>query len=283
MKKNTSLITVFVCVILLLSFSLSLYTFSQNIDNVVKINPSDSLEVLRHKKEILEIHSKLATKDNVIEYASIIFGIVSSIGGILAFLGVTYGLKTYIKERTEKYLKEETEKGLNEIVEKRYGELLAELKLKQNAKILIINEKGTSIPEIFNEILKEFPLNTSLDVNNIEDLNSDSITTFTRNFDLVILEDMVSEKRWLENPRKNLSPHLTEDIIKKNNEILIDFCKKVSPTTAVLYYGDGLLAKESIGNTTIEQYISFANTPATLLQNVASLIKIFNIGKSISS
>ena len=275
--------TFFVALIILISLALSFYTFSQSkaIEKAMELK-ADSVEQLQLKKEIFEIHSSLRKKDRIIENASIIVGFISSLGGILAFIGIGAGLRALIIERTEKFLKEETEKGLNELVEKRYGDLLSEFKLKQNAKVLVINEIGTKIPEIFSEILKEFPLNTTIEIEKLEDINSDYVYTFAKKFDLVILEDMVSEKRWLENPKKKLSSHLTEELINKNNDLLIEFCKKISPNSAVFYYGDGQLAKENIGNTTIEQFISYANTPSTLLQNLTNLMKLYFIGKKIT-
>lgn len=218
------------------------------------------------------------------------------LGSVLALLGVWLGLKAYIAKRVDDHLKTETEKGLNNLVQLKYGELLRDTELKKNTKILVINEKGTEIPAIFNELLKEYPKYSIYDLEKLDNIKDEALLTLSKNFDLVILEDMVSANKWLINERKpmlnkqeysNLNPEEIKkkigDLNHETNTKINEFCKMVSPTTAILYYGDGSITKELIGDVNVEQYISFANTPATLLQNIFNLVKLHHIGKNLNA
>lgn len=186
---------------------------------------------------------------------------------IMVFTGLDFNVKNFIKTQLTKMV----DKDLDKIVEQRYGDLIEEIKLKKKVKILVINEKDTAIPDIFEKLLKEFPNKVNQDIDDLDDLYSK--INYSTQFDLVILEDMVTDKRWLTNPRDKAENNQNE----KNNKLLLDFCKNVSPKTAILYYGDGILNKENIKNTDIEQFISFANSPATLLQNITNLIKLHSL------
>jgi hypothetical protein len=253
---------------------------------------SDSLKILELKKEnqTLTITNKELlekiqnySKEEFIEKASVWISLASTIGGLLAFLGVWWGLKGTITQRTNSFLEKETEKGLSKIVQEKYGEILRDTELIKRAKILVINELGTDIPKVFQELMKEYSNIQYHDIAKIEDIIQPVLINICSLFDLIIIEDMVSDKRWMVNPRNYTKFDGGKDKVEKNDKILVEFCKQVSPKSAVLYYGDGLLGKETIGDSEKEQYISFANAPATLLQNVFNLLKLNQIGKSISS
>lgn len=253
---------------------------------------SDSLKILELSKEnqtltisnrqLLDSLEKKGTSE-LVDNMTVFMTIAASFGGLLAFLGVWWGLKEMITRRTNSFLEKETEKGLSKIVQEKYGEMLKDTELKKNAKILVINELGTKIPLVFQELMKEYPNIQYHDISKIDDIIQPILVNTCVLYDLIIIEDMVSDKRWMVNPRNYSKFDGGKDLVEKNDKILVEFCKQVTPKSAVLYYGDGLLGKETIGDSEKEQYISFANAPATLLQNVFNLLKLNQIGKSISS
>lgn len=126
------------------------------------------------------------------------------------------------KEKIQEEIAKITGKKLEDVKEN-YDEYIRHKELKQKAKILVLNEKGTDFPDIFIKVMRFFGI--SLHKNSADLINLNGLQDYKNHLDkmqevdVVIIENQVSDKEWKLPHRlpEHTMPKLEEYIAKTNN------------------------------------------------------------------
>jgi hypothetical protein len=194
--------------------------------------------------------------------------LIALIALFLTVAGLSYwfGIKKTIDYRFSKILKERETEFVN-----MFKKHQKENDLLRDAKILIINKKGTGVDERFKMILKRFSEEKPPIIVDTEDLIKDSDGNAIANkLDTVhaIILDNVGATSTIKNWDFNAETDLKQS--------LIDLAKKAGRREiAFLYFGE----KNKDGNFSDDispedgsYFINFANKPATLFANLIDLL-----------
>ena len=157
-------------------------------------------------------------------------------------------------------------------------------KLRNEKKVLVLNQKGTGMTPEFKRVINSFKNNKFENIISLEDsLNID----FT-GYDLVVIENSDNAGYWkllheLQNSDTNeeLKKRFNEETeeIEKTKRVFVKIGNLICPDTAIIYYGKqgkGFFPSEKIEESK-QHMISFANTPSTLFGNMLDLLRYKDI------
>lgn len=243
-------------------------TINTKIDSISK-NIADANKVMQKADSVYREAEHLYSKSNAVFSinATVIYGFMTAVALIIAIAGVS--LFTVIRNYRKK-LAEITSTNLNTIrtlVAKHHKEQ----SLLNNARILIINKKGTNSDQGIEMVLNRFN-NNVVEVKDLNTLSNHEITKidFTQ-YSAVIL-DNVNYKD------ESLNWDFNNTDLKKQ---LVEIAKRTcSNNNVFLYFGDNRLDGGFRKDDELIQYmhlINFANQSATLFSNLINLLDLRSI------
>jgi len=263
----------------------SLYVLKDKIIN-------DKIDYQETEKKIIDLDNKIEDKfDNwIVKHIETFMALMA---GILALIFWYRGKKINaekIKEEVEKKIANLTDIE-EEFIHKNLTEYKKHIDIKNNAKIIVLNEKGTDFHLGFKKVLQLYKNYKEhkhrIDITGLQDALKPEIIKRLKDADVVIIENQVENgKHWKINIGFKCST--IEDIISnsikgtaierepfENNLNLIKLCNQICDTTAVIYYGQS--GKGNFPSNFVaadkQHMITFANAPSQLYGNMLNMLK----------
>jgi len=219
------------------------------------------------------------------------------IGLLSGTIAVVFSFKEKVKQEVDKQVRQEVSEKLSKLtgieidfIKQNLNEYQKHLNLKEESKIIVINEKGTDLPDSFKQVINLFPNHEYINLKKLDDVLLDENLTKLCSAKLVVIEIQVQSKLWNISPKKthlifNSYPdELKEEIKTKNNEIeknnkpfkknLATFktlAEKICKDTPLIYYGGGHFPRFT--DDKIQKNITFANAPSQLYSNMLNMLK----------
>ncbi len=293
----------------LILFFLSFVVFSQN-DSINITNLEKRIERLEKnmdtvkqdenslyqlKRDVINARTEQEKiyEDWITKWSETVFIISGLIGGLLAF----FILKETTKKQILKKLSEITGRSLEDI-KQNYDQYVKHNALKKDAKILVLNEKGTDFPQGFVKVVKLFGIDTNknkdlIEVVGLADALNHKKMKKMKKADVVIIENQdnrikgkAGRSHWKLGNLKDIKS--IEEIANKaekeniqeykNINNLIKLAEAICDKTAIIYYGQqgkGFFPSEFVSPEK-QHLITFANAPAQLYGNLLNMLKFKN-------
>ncbi len=262
---------------------------------------NDKINYEKTNKDIINLSNELDEKFDTwivkhIEATMAILGLITAI--IFWIIGKRISAEKIRKEVEEKIA---TLTNIEEtFIHKNLNEYKKHLGLKENAKILVINQKGTRFPDGFNKVLSLFKsykeYKHKIEINGLKEALSNENIEKLKKADIVIIENQVefdnngNQVHWnIQIDRNCNTIDCIRDKIKTetdenkvlpylNNLYLINLSNEICDTTAILYYGQA--GKGNFPSNFVESdkqhMITFANAPSQLYGNMLNMLKFKN-------
>ncbi len=268
----------------------SLYVLKDKIIN-------DKINYQKTEKKISDLDNKVDERlDNWI--VKHIEAFMAFIGAILAIIFWIVGKKINA-EKIQKEVEEKIAKLTNieeEFIHKNLTEYKKHIDIKNNAKIIVLNEKGTDFPDGFKKVLQLYKNYTEhnhrIDITGLKEALQPTMINKLKEADVVIIENQVEkdnkgkEKHWkidikyccksIDDIKRNSIIGTAEDRKPfENNLHLIELCNKICDTTAVIYYGQAGKGNfpSNFVDSDKQHMITFANAPSQLYGNILNMLK----------
>jgi len=216
------------------------------------------------QKRLEKFEQDLKSKQDEVEKKINNRGTITTLAFIIITFGVIFGYIKYANDIINKRIEKELDTTLKDYLGQNVAEYKKHKKLKESQNIIIVS-RDKIFNDNFEKVMELFKIDLTVEkrkliIPNIYDYNFNELVAKLKEFDIVIIENIIN-KKWDMN-----------DVATK--KIFINIADSICDKTSIIYFGDQdnqFPSKEVSPER--RDLLSFANVPSQLYGNLMNMLK----------